>query len=96
MAQVIIRNLDPAVVKELKRRAADAELSLEQYLRDMCEREAKPDMSAYFAKRDLLMAKVRKPIDLDDVVGKVRQSRDERARYLYEVSALGEATSDPL
>ena len=40
MGQVLIRNLDDAVVSRLKNKAEEAEKSLEQYLRELLTRES--------------------------------------------------------
>ena len=41
MAQVLVRNLDDDIVLRLKEKAANENLSLEQYLRNVFEREAR-------------------------------------------------------
>lgn len=43
MAQVLIRNLDPDLLDWLKRRAAKAGTSLEQYLRDLLAEAQRAD-----------------------------------------------------
>jgi len=48
MGQVIVRNLDDAVIASLKAKASGASKSLEQYLREVLMQEARP------SKTDLL------------------------------------------
>lgn len=47
MGQVIIRNLDDAVIADLKRQAANANLSLEQFLRNLLSEKARADREAF-------------------------------------------------
>lgn len=49
MGQVIIRNLDDAVVANLKRMAAREEKSLEQFLREVLAAKALEDREAFIA-----------------------------------------------
>jgi plasmid stability protein len=94
MGQILIRNLDEDVVAELKRKASAAGTSLEQFMRDMCRRETTSDMDSYFRTRDLLVSKMTQKPSVDPAE-MIRRSRDERGRYIYELSVLGEATFDP-
>lgn len=54
MAQVLIRNLDDAVVADLKRQAAEAGASLEQFLRDLLTEKTDKQ-----ARRDQVFAELR-------------------------------------
>jgi plasmid stability protein len=50
MAQVLVRNLDEAVVERLKARAAAKQRSLEAELREILEEAARPDRDAALAR----------------------------------------------
>ena len=45
MAQILIRNMDDGVVARLKEKAAARKTSLEQFLREVLESEARSDRS---------------------------------------------------
>ena len=75
-SQVVVRNLDPAVVIALKRRATRGGRSLEAELRTILTREARPDRSELIADADRIRAMT--PGPLPDSTDLVRQDRDHR------------------
>jgi plasmid stability protein len=56
MAQVVIRNLDEAIVERLKARAAAERKSLEQKLRDILTEAARPSRAELLAELDRIRA----------------------------------------
>jgi plasmid stability protein len=56
MAQVLIRNVDNAVMERLRRRAAEAKQSLEQCLRDILAEAAGPTRAERLAEIDRIRA----------------------------------------
>ena len=75
-SQVIVRNLDAAVVAELKRRARRNGRSLERELRLTLTRAARPDRATLIAEADRIRAMTAGP--LEDSVSLLRQDRDRR------------------
>ena len=79
MAQVLVRNLDDAVVERLKARAAAKQRSLEAELREILEEAARPD-------RDAALARLRAAIERTPAwtpgeptaVDLIREDRDSR------------------
>jgi plasmid stability protein len=75
MANVQIRDVPPDVHRELKRRAAEAGVSLSEYLRGELERvAARPPLAEVFARADARAGGAR----IDDVVAAIRSGRDRR------------------
>ena len=79
MAQVIIRNIDDAVIEKLRERARAKKQSLEQTLREVLTDAARPSRAELLAE----MARIRamtppRPKDAPTVVELIRQGRDER------------------
>jgi plasmid stability protein len=77
MGQVLIRNVDDAVLAALRERAATRGVSLEAELRDVLTRAAghpRADLAAEFAKVRALTPKGRRRLAED----LVRESRDEQ------------------
>jgi antitoxin FitA len=77
MGQVLIRNVDDAVLTALRERAASRGLSLEAELRDVLARAAghpRADLAAEFAAVRALTPKGRRRLAED----LVREGRDER------------------
>ena len=75
-SQVIVRNLDPGVVAELKRQAKRKGRSLERELRIILTRAARPERAALIAEADRIRAMTSGP--LEDSVSLLRQDRDSR------------------
>jgi len=76
MAQVLVRNLPDDVVARLKAKAAERNTSLEQYLRDLIERDA---ASARDERIERLRAfRESQPRIEGDLGELVRQGREER------------------
>ncbi|WP_291843244.1 hypothetical protein [Maricaulis sp.] len=75
MGQVIIRNLDDAVVANLKRMAAREEKSLEQFLREVLAAKAREDREAFieFARG---VRERSKPV-FRDATELIREDRDK-------------------
>lgn len=76
MAQVIVRNLDDEVVATLKRRAERHGHSLEQELRDILSRAARPDRTELLA--ETLRIRAMTPGVLSDSTELIREDRDRR------------------
>ena len=76
MAQVIVRNLDEKVVASLKRRAERHGHSLEQELRDILSRAARPDREELLAQT--LRIRAMTPGVLSDSTELIREDRDSR------------------
>jgi plasmid stability protein len=81
MGQVVIRNLDDAVLEKLKARAAGQRKSLEQSLRELLTEAAKPSRAELLAEVDRIRAMTppRQPGKRYPTAEElVRQSRDSR------------------
>lgn len=76
MAQVLVRNLPDDVVARLKVKAAEAEKSLEQYLREILEREAADSRQLAFERLRQLRESM--PYIEGDLGEIIRQGRKER------------------
>ena len=57
MGQILVRNLDDAVIEQLKARAASDSASLEQTVRDILTQATRPSRTELVAKIDELRAK---------------------------------------
>lgn len=77
MGQVIIRQLDDAVIQRLKERAARHKQSLEQELRDVLTEAAKPTRADKAAAMESVRRLSKGPIDTD-IVELIREDRDSR------------------
>jgi plasmid stability protein len=81
MGQVVIRNLDDAVLERLKARAAEQQKSLEQSLRDLLTEAARPSRAELIAEAERIRAMTppRKPgVRYPTAEELVRESRDSR------------------
>lgn len=77
MGQVLVRNLDDAVIERLKRKAAERGTSLEGVAREALAREAGgDDRAAWVARLDALRATVPEPAPPGSVVADIRAWRD--------------------
>ena len=76
VSQVVVRNLDARVVVELKQRARRNGRSLEQELRVILARAARPGRRELIAEADRIRAMTAGP--LEDSVSLLRQARDNR------------------
>ncbi|HEY0283682.1 MAG TPA: hypothetical protein VGC27_13800 [Rhizomicrobium sp.] len=78
MGQIIIRNLDDAVLAQLKKRAAEQGLSLEESLRRQLAEIARPSKEEVLAKlrsiREMSPLRTAPPFAED----LIREGRDER------------------
>ena len=75
MAQIIVRNLDDAVVERLKSRARDNDRSLEAEVRHILEQSAKVDLAQ--ARQIALNIRERlKGRKFSDVAELIREDRD--------------------
>ncbi len=91
MAQVLIRNLDDDVVARLKARAAAANTSLEQYLRDLIARDARPSKEEWLTKMAAFRAQIPPlPADAPRPEEVVRAAREER-----DAAILGASRQPP-
>lgn len=79
MAQLVVRNLDPEIVRRLRVRAASAGRSGEEEHRRILEAVLAPDRSNFWAEADRLRAETRgrKNSDSGELI---REMRDQRAR----------------
>jgi antitoxin FitA len=81
MGQIVIRNVDDRVLERLKERAAAQRKSLEQSLRDLLTKAAKPDRAELVAELERIrgMAPSRKPgADYPTAEQLIREDRDSR------------------
>lgn len=69
MGQIIVRNLDDAVIQRLKERARLAETSLEQTVRNILSEAAEPDDAQIWEDIDRIRERIgeidRDPLDFD-------------------------------
>lgn len=79
MAQVVIRNIEDAVVERLKARAAAEKKSLEQKLRDVLTEAAKPSRAEVLAEVDRIRAMTPpRPPSAPLAEDLIREDRDSR------------------
>lgn len=79
MGQIIVRNLDDAVIARLKARALAQNTSLEQTVRDILSAAAKRDREELLAKLDAIRAK--SPPGTLDSTALIREDRDNDEPY---------------
>ena len=77
MAQVIVRNLDDRVVEDLKSRARLRGHSLEQELRDILTKAARPDRAERMSRIDRIRALTPRGLSVD-IEALIRADRDSR------------------
>jgi antitoxin FitA len=77
MGQVIVRNLDDAVIAAHKQRAKSRGVSLEQQLRDVLAETAKPSREELIADLRRIRAMTPKGTRIDSV-DLIREDRDTR------------------
>jgi antitoxin FitA len=77
MGQVIVRQLDDAVIEEHRRVARARGVSLEQQLRDVLGEAARPSRADALARAAALRARTR-PGDFPSAAELVREDRDSR------------------
>jgi antitoxin FitA len=77
MGQLLVRNLDDAVVERLKRQAEARKISLEQFLRELLSRAAGPTRAEMLAEADRIRSMTPKPLT-DDSTDLIRADRDRR------------------
>ncbi len=77
MGQILVRNLEDAVIERLKARARMANQSLEQQVRDILREAARPSREALLAEMDRIRATTRGRITVDstDVIREERERR---------------------
>jgi len=82
MGQVLIRNIDDAVLARLKQRAAAEHKSLEQSLREVLAEVAQPSRAELFAELDRLRSRIaarEKPgVQYPSAEELIREDRDSR------------------
>lgn len=84
MAQVIVRNLDNQVIRNLKSRAAGKGISLEQQLRDVITRSAQPSRSDLLDAMDRSRALTplgRRGAHRKSTAELIREDRDNNDRH---------------
>ena len=75
MGQILVRNLDEAVIEKLKAKAKAQGKSTEQFLRDLLSAEAGPDLEEVLVSLDAIRTSTRgKPVV--DPVEAIREDRD--------------------
>ena len=79
MGQIIVRNLDDAVIARLKAKAELAGTSLEQTVREILEAATKPSREELWAMIDR-MREASPPSDLDSTA-LIREDRDSDEPY---------------
>jgi plasmid stability protein len=77
MGQVIVRQLDDAVIEEHRRQALARGVSLEQQLRDVLSHAARPSRADVLARADALRVRTR-PGRFPSSAELVREDRDSR------------------
>ncbi len=76
MGQIIVRNLDDAVIARLKQEAKDTGRSLEQTVRDLLSAATKVDRAALMAFAAEMRAKTAGRKSTVDLVAAIREDRD--------------------
>src|SRR5690242_7987563 len=95
MGQMLVRNLDDAVIERLKRKALERGTSLEQLAREALTAAAAPteaDRAAWVARMDALRAQT--PRSDVSSVELIREMREERDRQLMGDLYHGPTESD--
>lgn len=77
MAQLLLRNLDDAVVERLKQQAEARKIPIEQLLREILTAAAGPSRKQVLAEMDRIRAMTPKRL-LDDSTDLIRKDRDRR------------------
>lgn len=77
MGQLLVRNLDDAVVERLKRQAEARKISLEQLLREVLSAAAGPSRKAVVAEMDRIRAMTPKKLETSST-DLIREDRDRR------------------
>ena len=81
MGQVVIRNIDDAVLERLKVKAAEQHKSLEQSLREILAEAAKPSRAELLVEVERIRAKTRPPppgVRYPSAEEMIREDRDSR------------------
>jgi plasmid stability protein len=78
MGQIIIRNLDDAVLAQLKKRASEQGLSLEESLRRQLAEIARPSKTELLAEIDRIAAMSPRRTEPPFAEHLIREGRDER------------------
>ncbi len=84
MGQILVRNLDDSVIERLKRRAAVADKSLEQTVRDILTEAAKPSRAEILAGMDRIRETIRERHGGDiafDATAAIREDRENDEPY---------------
>jgi plasmid stability protein len=79
MGQVLIRNIDDDALERLKTRAARQKTSLEQLLRELVHREAKPTREEVWSQIDRIRERIG-PVP-GDSTALIREDRDNDEPY---------------
>jgi len=80
MAQVLIRNIDDEVIERLKTKAAANKQSLEQSLRELLSKAAKPDRKE-LVERMRQCRQLTRGRNLPDATDLIREDRDNDEPY---------------
>ena len=85
MGQILVRNLDDEVVRALKAKAAGAEKSLEQYVRDVLAREVQPTKEELLARAQEIRSRSKRTMTADEYqafLNEMKAERDARHDFL--------------
>jgi antitoxin FitA len=77
MGQLLVRNLDDAIVERLKRQAEARKISLEQLLREILATAAGPSRKQVLAEMDRIRAMTPKKLETSST-DLIREDRDRR------------------
>lgn len=90
MGQILIRNVDDEVHARLKAQAADADKSLEQYVRDVLAREVQPTKEKLLAKAQEIRSRSKRTMTADEYqafIDEMKAERDARHDFLLPDNA---------
>ncbi|MCR9120744.1 MAG: toxin-antitoxin system HicB family antitoxin [Phyllobacteriaceae bacterium] len=82
MGQILIRNIDDEVHARLKAKAAGADKSLEQYVREVLADAARPTKAEILAEMDAVRARIKLPADapsFEEMIEEMKNEQEQRA-----------------
>ncbi|WP_306118102.1 MULTISPECIES: hypothetical protein [unclassified Roseitalea] len=89
MGQILVRNLDDEVVRALKAKAAGAEKSLEQYVRDVLADAARPTKAELLEQMDAMRECIKLPPDAppyETILDEMKAEQEERALRIADLA----------
>lgn len=83
MANILVRNVDAAVMARLKKMAKDAGKSVNDLAREALREAAEPSKAEIWAEADRLRESIRRRVghELPDSTADIREDRDNDERY---------------